>query len=200
LWLFGGYSYNTSNGQVTCTGLYDACIRYNDLWNFIPQFDKWTKVYMTGVVPLGRSGHSANVIGENMYVFGGQAMLSNGQTYDLNDMWGFSFTYNTWQQLSPSGNAPSPRHFHSGVNMGDGIIIYGGSSNGVHVGDLYTFKAHVNSDTSESDSETSTSGLTASIVLNVLLCAATGVLVVLNYRHVAPPSGSSYTEMGSGKA
>ncbi len=32
----------------------------------------WTKIKGTGTTPSGRAGHSANVVGSSIYVFGGE--------------------------------------------------------------------------------------------------------------------------------
>ena len=46
---------------------------FNDTWSFDVSTRKWTKLQCTGSIPSPRSGHSAVLIGDVLYVFGGSA-------------------------------------------------------------------------------------------------------------------------------
>lgn len=185
LYVFGGFYHNMSLGpSVQCDEQYAACTYYNDLWFYSSRFDKWTQLVPSGASPSGRWGHSANVIGENMYVFGG----TTGPSVAVNDMWAYSFVYQIWQQLNPAGAVPSPRYYHSAVNLG-GITIYGGqTASQAPLSDVYVYNPHSTPDTVETDTSsgsTSTSGLVATVTLNVLTTVAIGAVVLYFYRTLA---------------
>jgi len=187
--VFGGFSHNTSQGQVYCTNPLDNCVYFNDIWTYSPLADKWTELMPAGDLPTPRWGHSANVIGENMYVFGG----TNAAGQVLNDLWAYNFPYGVWQKLSPSGPTPPARYAHTGVTIGDGVFIYGGSNFGSNLRDFYAFYPHKGvSDTSDT-TESETTGLKAALVVAILLSAIIAMFAILVYRHV---SGGSTTYTG----
>jgi len=186
LWLFGGFSHNTSNGaNVNCSAPYDNCIWYNDLWTYNAASDKWMQVYAAAPLPTGRNQHTAAVIGENMYVFGGLIGPSNQA---VNDMWAYNFPLQVWKKISPSGSVPSAGLTKTAVALG-GKIYYWGSTNA-----FWSFNPHVNSDTTTSETSTSTTGLTAAITLNILISAAVAVLAYLIYRHTTKDPGSIFSD------
>ena len=45
--------------------------RYNDTWSFDVSTGKWTELRCTGCVPSPRLGHTASLIDDVMYAFGG---------------------------------------------------------------------------------------------------------------------------------
>jgi N-acetylneuraminic acid mutarotase len=188
LYMFGGFWHNISYGTyVDCFD--EPCLWYNDMWVYTVMGDKWTQIFPGGELPVPRYGHTATVIGENMYVFGG-----NSQEALLNDMWAYSFPFNVWQQLKPSGSAPTPRYSALAVSIGEAVYIYGGLAiSGTTDTDLYGFYPHVTDDTTDSESSTDTSGLAAAISLNIVLTFFVGVLAVINYRMVNPGSHLSST-------
>jgi N-acetylneuraminic acid mutarotase len=63
-------------------GGYDGTHRFNDTWSFNISTRKWTELQCTGSIPSPRAGHTAVLIDDVMYVFGG---LSNDKTY-LDDL------------------------------------------------------------------------------------------------------------------
>ena len=98
------------------------------------------------VAPCPRAGHSAIIRKTDnddfMYIFGGKDDENN----KLNDIWRFSFTSNTWSEISKGGDdfdGPLPRGGHvAQVFRGDFMIIYGGiydvckELNDLHVFDM----------------------------------------------------------------
>jgi len=150
--------------------------------------DKWTELKPSGDLPQARWGHSANVLGENMYVFGGTPQA--GQA--LNDLWGYNFQYGVWQKLSPAGGLPPARFQHSGVTIGDGVWIYGGNNWGsTNLNDLWVLYPHKNTEDSEETTDSAvTTGLKAALVINIILCAIVAVFAVLVYRHISGGSTS----------
>jgi hypothetical protein len=71
--------------------------------------------------------------GERMIVFGGSAGLGSR----LNDVWALNLTRGseTWQQLTPSGTPPSPRHFCYYLYYPGSLFVFGGEDS-AGVGDL----------------------------------------------------------------
>ncbi|KAJ3150914.1 hypothetical protein HDU89_002911 [Geranomyces variabilis] len=88
--------------------------------------------------PLGRSSHSANVVGDCLYVFGGEnaprvpidACL---HVLDLNAK--------VWTVVEPTAEAPTPRVGHSTAVIGDKIYLFGGRSGAEQapLDDFYSF-------------------------------------------------------------
>jgi N-acetylneuraminic acid mutarotase len=187
--LFGGFWHDVTYGpEVSCAT--EPCIWFNDLWAYSTIGSKWTQLYPgpPGVLPSPRYGHVAEVVGENMYVFGGYGP----QLTALNDMWAYSFAFNIWQQLKPTGSIPSPRYNSASWVVGEAIYVFGGNA-GADL-DLYAFYPHENPDTTStggSSSSTNVEGLEAAVSLNVILTFVLAVLGYLIYREVSTGGGTS---------
>eukprot|EP00002_Diphylleia_rotans_P037878 TRINITY_DN851_c0_g1_i4.p1 TRINITY_DN851_c0_g1~~TRINITY_DN851_c0_g1_i4.p1 ORF type:complete len:1328 (-),score=243.35 TRINITY_DN851_c0_g1_i4:664-4647(-) len=85
--------------------------------------NRWKVVPVSGFVPSGRTGHSAVVYGDSMYVFGGlepDKKLSNG-------LYEFSFETRTWKEIKSAGEVPSPRFRHASVVYKEYMFVIGGS-------------------------------------------------------------------------
>jgi hypothetical protein len=87
---------------------------YNDVWQIpldVAVQCLWTRLAVGGTPPQRRDDVSMvyDPVGNRMIIFGGSAGLGSR----LNDVWALNLTRGseTWQQLSPSGTPPSPRHF-----------------------------------------------------------------------------------------
>ncbi len=72
--------------------------------------------------PEARSGHSASVKGDKMYIFGGKN--ANGML--LNDMWEFDMKNRRWKKLEPT-NPPMPRSETVQCVVGDIAYVCGGT-------------------------------------------------------------------------
>jgi N-acetylneuraminic acid mutarotase len=81
---------------------------------------------VSGTIPSERYGHSAVVIENKMYVFGGCDSLGRFN----NDLFVYNFDKKRWKQLTPSGTLPKARHFHTAVVHDGCIWVFGGKSNG----------------------------------------------------------------------
>lgn len=80
--------------------------------------------------PSGRWGHSANVIGDFLYVFGGRDAI-----LQFNELYCFDLINLKWKALLPSqkgatlaANVPEPRYFHSSVAVGNSIFFIWGKN------------------------------------------------------------------------
>lgn len=125
LWLFGGWS-NISG---------------NDLWEYSPSLNQWAWMggsnvsggYTSGVygslgVPNGANipGGRGNAVGwidsnNNLWLFGGDGVDTNGNWGDLNDLWEYAPSTGMWTWVSGSSTA-SP----SGVYSTPGSNVPGG--------------------------------------------------------------------------
>ncbi len=77
----------------------------------------------TAVVPPGRAGHAARLLGGSLWVFGG--VTAGGAL--LNDAWSFSLTSLTWRRAL-AANPPSARYLHVAFASGpSSICLFGGS-------------------------------------------------------------------------
>jgi len=78
----------------------------------------------TSTVPCKRSLHSAAVVGDTMYVFGGYSGAER-----LNDFHSYSFKNKVWKQIhqtTTTGPWPSERDRHVSVVHGNAFYIFGG--------------------------------------------------------------------------
>jgi hypothetical protein len=174
LWVFGGFSHNTAKGPwVTCTAPDDNCVYYNDLWNYNPNLNTWTQISPGGPTPSGRWGHSADVLGNRMLVFGGNTAGSKPS----NELWSYDFSNNNWQLLQVAINAPPARYSHVSGVIGSHLYIYGGSGG---VNDIWRFTLNVEQTYTTDGPELM--GLTGAAIFLVILIAAVGVLVVFTWR------------------
>ncbi|KFQ24091.1 Host cell factor 2, partial [Mesitornis unicolor] len=114
--------------------------RLNDLWELDIETMTWSRPETKGTVPLPRSLHTANVIGNKMYVFGGWVPQSAGGEISAHDgEWKCtgSFSYlnldtTEWIGLisdcqeDKSNVLPGPRAGHCAVAVGTRLYIWSG--------------------------------------------------------------------------
>jgi len=140
--IFGGYS----------KGLYSNKIFFYDVEQSI-----WTK-YKDEVnhdIPEGRIKHTANVINNYMYIYGGQTI----DGIFLSDMWKFNLTEMKWEQISFNNSSPDDiptgKSGHTSIynNTDNSLYIFGGKighaqeRNDMWKFDLQTEKFHLVQDT-----------------------------------------------------
>jgi len=107
---------------------------------------KWEKVDTEGAPPPPRYSHTAvrgtGEMGDLMYVFGGER-----SGYSYNDLWTFNLTSSVWSPVTLNSiDMPPARFDHSAVVMehpaspGEMVmVIYGGRSGHVFLGDMWAF-------------------------------------------------------------
>jgi len=71
--------------------------------------------------PTARSGHTAVVYKDSMYIFGGW----NGHT-SLGDFYSYNFEMKSWKKLDSNGTIPSKRRMHSAIVYKDNMYLFGG--------------------------------------------------------------------------
>ena len=99
-----GHSASVYNGNMyVFGGKDDSSEKLNDLWVYNIAEKKWVEVEPEGEIPFERSGHSSDVYGDYLCVFGGIWDV----TKELNDLHLYSFNRNTWITLQASANSPT---------------------------------------------------------------------------------------------
>eukprot|EP01112_Ceratiomyxa_fruticulosa_P022107 TRINITY_DN8008_c0_g1_i1.p1 TRINITY_DN8008_c0_g1~~TRINITY_DN8008_c0_g1_i1.p1 ORF type:complete len:457 (-),score=49.18 TRINITY_DN8008_c0_g1_i1:345-1715(-) len=123
-------SYN--NKVILFGGTPDGSSGLSDLHIFDVDTNQWSVPEVRGNLPSGRYRHSAVVIKNCMYVFGGyrSKCLDDLHILDLHTM--------TWFQPEVRGNLPSARSSHSVVVYGKKMVLFGGSGH-KYSNDVYTF-------------------------------------------------------------
>ena len=124
--------YDASNGRMVMFGGYTNGAFLNDVWtlDLTAGAEAWTQLGPAGTPPDVRRGHSAIYDhGGQMLVFGG---LGSGGFY--NDLWRMTLTPGAeeWSQLTPSGDLPGPRAWHTAAMTGTPyrMLVLGGRGMG----------------------------------------------------------------------
>jgi hypothetical protein len=88
-------------------------------------------------LPSPRTGHTAVVYNDSMFVYGGK----DGENNKLGDIWSYNFQTKTWEEITCE-DSPLPRSGHSSQIYKDYMIVYGGifdickELNDMHIFDL----------------------------------------------------------------
>lgn len=109
-YLFGG-----RNDEAACNLLFTFCTRTYT----------WSRPEVYGDIPGERDGHSACVIGDFMYIFGGYE--ENFERFGQ-DVYRLDLNTFTWKLMPCRGEAPVHRDFHTATPVGDMMLIFGGRS------------------------------------------------------------------------
>ena len=124
---------------------------FKDLYMFDGETDQWSLVpprcsaekgverggddsVVEADVPPGRMGHSATLVRQAMYVWGGYSQEQRGPkfvTVALNDLWVLDLREGVqkdmqWIAMPTIGKAPSARAFHSAVGAAGNLFVAGG--------------------------------------------------------------------------
>lgn len=97
----------------------------SDVWVYTPSVngsqDYWEQINLIGLKLPARSFHSAAVVLNKIYIFGGSG---DGL---LNDIWVFDTTQGLWDELHPSTTLPPTGRAHSASVVDGKIFIFGGN-------------------------------------------------------------------------
>lgn len=113
---------------------------------------QWSRAIPPGPRPSGRYGHTLNILGSKLYIFGGQV-----EGYFFNDLVAFDLNAlqnpnNRWEFLirnsheggPPPGQIPPARTNHSMVTYNDKLYLFGGT-NGVNwFNDMWSYDPRTN--------------------------------------------------------
>lgn len=108
----------------------------NDLHILDTDCMAWYQPQAVGKAPSPRMGHTACVIDNHMFVFGGANI-----SHVMNDLHIFDIVSATWTKPTIAGSIPGARSGHTCVQVGSALCIFGGSSlDGVMYNDMYALE------------------------------------------------------------
>lgn len=109
----------------------------NTLYCFDTERRMWSRPKMHGKCPEKRDGHSAAILNDTMYIFGG---FEEARDRFSSAIFAFHIPSSTWNslQLSPGSPQPMPRDFTTMVPIEDKLYVWGGrgdlDEDGQHTG------------------------------------------------------------------
>ncbi|KAI9708917.1 MAG: Negative regulator of mitotic exit [Bogoriella megaspora] len=114
---------------------------------------QWSRALPAGPRPPGRYGHTLNILGSRIYIFGGQVegtFYNDLVAFDLNNL---QNPNNRWEVLLPNttdggppeGMAPPARTNHTMVTWGDKLYLFGGTDGINWFNDVWTYDPRSNS-------------------------------------------------------
>ncbi|KAL1583920.1 hypothetical protein WHR41_07359 [Cladosporium halotolerans] len=114
---------------------------------------QWSRALPAGPRPPGRYGHTLNILGSKLYIFGGQV-----EGYFFNDLVAFDLNAlqqasNRWEVLiqntidggPPHGQIPPARTNHTMITWGDRLYLFGGTDGVTWFNDVWSYYPHTNS-------------------------------------------------------
>ncbi|KAK4192467.1 putative Tip elongation aberrant protein 1 [Podospora australis] len=112
---------------------------------------QWSRALPAGPRPSGRYGHSLNILGSKIYVFGGQVegfFMNDLSAFDLNQL---QMPNNRWEMListtdngGPQGKVPPARTNHSMVTYNDKLYLFGGTNGYQWFNDVWAYDPATN--------------------------------------------------------
>jgi N-acetylneuraminic acid mutarotase len=90
---------------------------------------------VTGEVPPPRVGVTIAAVGKTIYVFGGRDSTHK----ELNELYSFDTSTNTWTLLSSGDNGPPHRSYHSTTADVSKVYIFGGCGVAGRLNDLWAY-------------------------------------------------------------
>lgn len=100
---------------------------FNDVWTYDPRSNMWDQLDCIGYIPQPREGHSAALVNDVMYIFGGRTQEGD----DLGDLAAFRITSRRWYTFQNMGPAPSPRSGHSMTAFDKQIVVLAGEPSSI---------------------------------------------------------------------
>ncbi|KAJ9155598.1 Kelch domain-containing protein [Pleurostoma richardsiae] len=113
---------------------------------------QWSRALPAGPRPSGRYGHSLNILGSKIYIFGGQVegyFMNDLAAFDLNQL---QMPNNRWEILiqnsdsggPPQGKIPPARTNHSVVTFNDKMYLFGGTNGFQWFNDVWCYDPATN--------------------------------------------------------
>ncbi|KAI9805344.1 MAG: Negative regulator of mitotic exit [Piccolia ochrophora] len=113
---------------------------------------QWSRAMPSGSRPSGRYGHTLNIVGSKIYIFGGQvegAFFNDLVAFDLNTL---QQPTNKWEMLvansheggPPPGQIPPARTNHTVVSWNDKLFLFGGTNGVQWFNDVWTYDPRTN--------------------------------------------------------
>ncbi|CAB3367743.1 Hypothetical predicted protein [Cloeon dipterum] len=118
-----GHTVVSFEGKVYLWGGRNDLRACNTLFCFNPATRQWSTPPVTGQVPDARDGHSACILDDCMYIYGGFE-----EEYDkfTQDVYCLDLRRMRWRFVRTTGNPPSYRDFHTAAAIGPNMYIFGG--------------------------------------------------------------------------
>jgi N-acetylneuraminic acid mutarotase len=108
------------------------------MYSFSFKSYKWKRIEQKGDIPCPRSQHSAIVIGDRMYVYGGAGYYPFEEDH-YSSVYAFHLKEKKWEKLNGRGECPGERSGHVVVAYGGKMYVMGGMSvSGFH-NDIFEF-------------------------------------------------------------
>ncbi|KAL4808880.1 hypothetical protein BDV18DRAFT_133384 [Aspergillus unguis] len=114
---------------------------------------QWSRSIPPGPRPTGRYGHTLNILGSRLYVFGGQVegyFFNDLVAFDLNQLqnpankWEF-LIQNSHEGGPPPGQIPPARTNHTIVSYNDKLYLFGGTNGLQWFNDVWSYDPRSNS-------------------------------------------------------
>ncbi|KAL5606566.1 hypothetical protein BROUX41_002968 [Berkeleyomyces rouxiae] len=112
---------------------------------------QWSRALPPSPRPSGRYGHTLNILGSKIYIFGGQVegfFMNDLGAFDLNQL---QNPNNKWESLiantevaSTPSSMPSPRTNHTIVTYNDKLYLFGGTNGYEWFNDVWCYDPTVN--------------------------------------------------------
>ncbi|KAK2048686.1 kelch domain-containing protein [Colletotrichum somersetense] len=113
---------------------------------------QWSRALPAGTRPSGRYGHSLNILGSKIYIFGGQIegyFMNDLAAFDLNQL---QMPNNRWEMLIQNtdsggpavGKIPAARTNHSVVTFNDKMYLFGGTNGYQWFNDVWSYDPAIN--------------------------------------------------------
>ncbi|KAE9983892.1 hypothetical protein Vi05172_g9889 [Venturia inaequalis] len=132
------------------TKLEDGDVLDDTLYLLNTATKQWSRASPAGPRPAGRYGHTLNILGSKIYIFGGQVegyFFNDLVAFDLNSL---QMPGNRWEVMVPNGGdgtgpVPKPRTNHSIVTWQDKLFLFGGTDGTQWFNDVWTYDPRTNS-------------------------------------------------------
>ncbi|CAG8627504.1 7942_t:CDS:2 [Cetraspora pellucida] len=179
--VFGGTVDDPASAAMTSLTIYD------------PSYPLWTPQIISST-PTRRHSHSAVILSNKiMLIYGGEVTPTTGNSFDVDELWGFnSISLSGWQGFPSLANYPGIRERHTASVIGNKMIILGGSDgkSSVPMSNVYVF-----------DSDTVDWSLVTAIgqvpspreAHSAVVFGDVAVLDTTNWNWVAPPTNNTPT-------
>ncbi|DBA03229.1 TPA: hypothetical protein N0F65_011588 [Lagenidium giganteum] len=125
--------------QIIIFGGFAAEKRMNDLWVFDTELRVWEQPHANSFwegVPQCRGAHSATMVGNKMYIFGGYGGNGYGRT-DFNDLHAVDLRTWKWEEIQTEGERPEVRSGHQTCLVRDQLFVIGGWNSFKQFNDLF---------------------------------------------------------------
>jgi hypothetical protein len=90
---------------------------------------RWKQIETRGRRPVGRAGHSATLLNNKLYIFGGYNSIDGTSFFYLNDLHILDVESMEWIDVTipPLGTPPEPMSSHSACVLNSKVYYFGGT-------------------------------------------------------------------------